>query len=70
MKELKLTEKDEKILSVIKEHCGSIGPTQIGLILGQTYSSASAYCNNSIKKLVKAGKIKRFKGKYSIVLNQ
>jgi hypothetical protein len=57
MKETKLTEKDLKILEVIKNRVGAIGPTEIGIKLGQCYTQASSYCNSSLKKLLAAGLI-------------
>ena len=57
MKETKLTEKDLKILEIITNHVGAIGPTEIGLKLDKSYNQASSYCSGSLKKLMEAGKI-------------
>lgn len=57
MTEIKLTEKDLKILEVIKNNVGAIGPTEIGMKLERSYNSASSYCSGSLKKLLAAGKI-------------
>jgi hypothetical protein len=58
MGEIKLTEKDLKILEVIKSSRGAIlGPTDIGMNLGKSYNSASSYCSGSLKKLMEAGLI-------------
>lgn len=57
MSEIKLTEKDLEILEVIKGNIYAMGPTEIGLILGQPYNSASSYCSGSLKKLMAAGMI-------------
>jgi hypothetical protein len=55
MGEIKLTEKDLKILEVIKSIRGaSWGPTEIGIKLGKPYNSASSYCSGSLKKLMEA----------------
>jgi DNA-binding CsgD family transcriptional regulator len=57
MSEIKLTEKDLKILELISINCGSMSPTQIGMAMGQSYNSASSYCSSSLKRLMAAGKI-------------
>lgn len=57
MSDIKLTEKDLEILEVIKGNIYAIGPTEIGLILGKPYNTASSYCSNSLKKLMATGKI-------------
>lgn len=57
MSEIKLTEKDLKILEVIKNNMGAIGPTEIGLKLGICYTQASSHCMSSLKKLLATGKI-------------
>lgn len=57
MSEIKLTEKDLKILEVIKNTVGAIGPTEIGMKLGKSYNSASSYCSASLKKLMAAEKV-------------
>jgi hypothetical protein len=57
MSEIKLTEKDLEILEVIRGNIYAMGPTEIGLILGKPYNSASSYCSGSLKKLMNAGLI-------------
>lgn len=57
MKETKSTEKDLKILEIIRSNVGAIGPTEIGIKLGQTYNSASSYCTGSLKRLMALGEI-------------
>jgi Fe2+ or Zn2+ uptake regulation protein len=60
-KEIKLTEKDLKILEVISRNPAGISPTNIGVKLGQPYNSASAYCNSSLRKLLELGKVVKIK---------
>jgi hypothetical protein len=56
MSGIKLTEKDLKVLEVIKSIRGaSWGPTEIGIKLGKPYNSASSYCSGSLKKLMELG---------------
>lgn len=57
MNEIKLTEKDLKILEVLINNKYALSPTEIGLKLDQSYNQASSYCSNSLKKLMAAGKI-------------
>lgn len=57
MSEIKLIEKDLKIFEIIKNNCGAIGPTEIGMKLDRSYNSASSYCSGSLKKLMAADKI-------------
>lgn len=61
MSEIKLTEKDLKILEVIKSSPIGKTPTEIGIELGKCYTQASAYCNSSLKKLMADGKIVKIK---------
>jgi len=67
MKEAKFTHKDLSILDYILKQPFPVGPTEIGLNHSQPYNNASSYCTASLKKLIKAGKIKRFNGKYSAI---
>ena len=67
-----LTDKQQKILSIIKTRGGWVSPTAIGLQLGYCYEQASSKCNGTIKTLVKAGFIERGtkspnKGKYRYI---
>lgn len=57
MQEIKLTEKDLKILEVIKSSPIGKTPTEIGMKLGKHYGQASSYCSSSLKKLMEAGMI-------------
>lgn len=70
MSEIKLTEKDLKILEVIKESPGAaLIQTDIGMKLGKCYTQASPYCNASLKRLMEAGEIVKItngKVKYKI----
>lgn len=60
-KEIKLTEKDLKILGIIKKHGTFITPTHIGMKLHQPYNTASSYCSSTLKKLMNEGMIMRAK---------
>lgn len=69
MIEIKLTEKDSKILEVIKSSPIGKTPTEIGMKLGKSYGQASSYCSSSLKKLMEAGviiKIKTEKVRYKL----
>ena len=59
MSEIKLTEKDLKILEVIKSSTMGKTTTEIGMKLGKHYGQASSYCSPSLKKLTTAGMIVR-----------
>lgn len=61
MSEIKLTEKDLKILEVIKSSPSGKTPTEIGMKLGKHYRQASSYCSSSLKKLTTAGMVVRIK---------
>ncbi len=61
MGEIKLTEKDLKILEVIKASPMGKTPTDIGIIFGKSYNLASSYCSGSLKKLMAAGLIVKIK---------
>lgn len=56
-----LTDKDKKILEVIKNHEVPIDGILLGIKLGQSYNQASKYCSNSLRKLVETGDIIRVK---------
>ena len=67
---IKLTPKDESIYATIKaqtENDGWISPTAMGLAHGRPENQASAWCTNTIRKLMKLGKIEREKGRYRAV---
>lgn len=57
MSEIKLTEKDLKILDIIKRTPMGETPTDIGIKLGKSYNQASSYCSASLNKLMNAGLI-------------
>lgn len=59
MEDIKLTEKDRSILQVLKVNPRGLSPTILGQELGKSYHKASAYCNGSLKKLVRIGLVKR-----------
>lgn len=67
--EMALTIKDESVYSAFKQLYEKkkrpIGPTEVGILLDQKYTSASSYCTSSIKKLLAMNKLEQIeKGKY------
>lgn len=68
----KLTSKQARIVGIIGEKGGWVGPTEIGIACGRDYNSASSWCGATIKTLVKRGLIVRGdeapnKGKYRLL---
>ena len=49
----------EKIIEFLKKHPDGCTPTQIGIGLGKSYSSASSSVNQPLKKLVADGIVTR-----------
>ncbi len=59
---MKVTAKQQQILSYLKKCTGPASPTEIGQACGKDYYAASSWAASGLKSLVKAGIVTRYDG--------